>query len=310
KPYVYPLQNIQFEPLYTADWFEFFIEEIHPLSYSLFRDDILLLSGPISNDFPVVFTQIEDYSLALYNYTLVIEDESGNFGSQSVLVLITDSNPPLIKRPADIVITEGSSGQEITWEILEANPLNYSLYHNGILEDSGNLITNSLAYSLDELNFGTHTFTLIVYDQFGLSHTSTSYINVLDLTPPTISHIDDCRFVESDPNALIVWKAFDKNPQDYIISVDGNSLPAETWNGGDITMRFSVWDNNSYTVKITLRDSSGNTMSDELEIEIVAEETVYKVRKISSPGFGLFVGLVVVIWAGYQRKKRSNHKKR
>jgi hypothetical protein len=307
QPYIFPLLNIQFEPLYTADWFEFFIEDSHPSVYSLYRDDILIQSGPISNDFPVVFVRIEDYLLTLYNYTLVIEDESGNTGSQSVLVKLTDSYPPLIKRPADIVITEGSSGQEITWEILEANPLNYSLYHNTVLEESGTLTTNTLTYSLGDLTFGTHTFTLIVYDQFGLSHTSTSYVNVLDLTPPTISHIDDCRFVESDPNAFIEWRAFERNPQDYIISVDGNSLPAESWDGSDVLLRFSIWDDGNYTVKITLRDTSGNTISDELEVVIITEETVYKQESI--PSFSLIISIIVILYSGYQRKSRTRYKR-
>ncbi len=309
EPYVYPLQNIQFEPLYTADWFEFFIEEVHPLSYSLYREGTLLRSGSISNDFPVVFVQIEDYSLSVYNYTLIIEDESGNLGSQSVLVKITDSNPPLIRRPADIVITEGSTGQVVTWEILEANPLNYSLYHNGILEVYGALETDSISYSLDDLSFGAHTFTLVVYDLFGSSHACTSHITVLDITAPTISYVDDCRFVKSDPNAFIEWKAYEKHPQDYLITIEGDALPPESWDGGDVIIRFSIWEAGNYTVEITLRDTSGNTISDKVEVEIVEEETVYKMKKIS-PSFSLFIGLLVVFCIGYQRKFRSKRKER
>ncbi|MHA2090142.1 MAG: COG1470 family protein [Candidatus Kariarchaeaceae archaeon] len=307
NPYISPLKNIQFEPLLTADWFEFFIVESHPVSYSLYRDGVLLRSAPLSNDFPVVFVRIEDYSVALYNYTLIVEDESGNIGSQSVLVKVTDFNPPLIKRPSDIVISEGSPGQEISWEIIEANPLNYSLYHNTVLYQSGTLVTSAITYSLTDLPIGTHTFTLVVYDQFDLSHTSTSYVTVLDMTPPVISHIDDCRFVESDPNAYIEWKAFDRNPLNYIISIDNNPNPSQTWDGSDILLRFSLWAVGNYTVKISMSDSSGNTVSDELRVEIVSEESVIKVRKIS-PGFSLIVGLMGVILTGYLRKSRKEKK--
>ena len=303
-PYIWPMRDILFEPLFVANWFELSILEKHPASFSLYRNNTLVATGPLTADFPMVFEQIDDYTPGTYNYSLEVLDESNNIGRTSLLVYVSDFTPPFINRPPDLVISEDAIGQTIIWGIREANPHNYSLYLDGVLIDSGTSLGDVFSYSLSNLGIGDHTFTLVVYDQFGLSHTCISYVTVQDMTPPSISAIADCRFVEADSNAFIEWKVYDRHPSHYIISVDNTILPQINWDGSNIVLQCVGWSPGSYTVDLKVFDLSGNFKIDEVNIEIVAEESVHNVPSIS-PSFGLIWTLLVIsVLIGFKRRKQ------
>ena len=305
KPSILAVDNIRFEPLYSADWFEFYISELHPAQFSLYRNGTLVDSNPLTAGFPYVFVRMIDLSTGSYNYTMVIEDESGNIGHLSIRVQVTDYTPPLIVRPFDMVISEGAPDQVITWEIREANPQNYSLYRNGFLLESGAITESRLTHSLVGLMIGEYTYTLVVYDTLDLSHTSTSYVTVLDMTPPTLSRISDCRFIKNDPNAHIVWQAYDLHPSTYMFTINGEDVSPVSWDGAEITLHCVGWAEGNYDVLLQVSDTSGNLVSDEIKVEIVLEESS-DVEPTRSPGFGL-IGVILVLFLsiGISRRKKK-----
>ncbi|MFX0124229.1 MAG: hypothetical protein ACFFAE_11375 [Candidatus Hodarchaeota archaeon] len=304
KPSIIAVDNIRFEPLYSADWFEFYISELHPAQFSLYRNSTLVNSEPLTG-FPYVFVRIIDLSTGSYNYTMVVEDESGNLGQLSIRVHVTDYTPPVIVRPLDMIISEGAPDQVITWKIREANPQTYSLYRNDVLLESGSLTESILIHSLAGLVVGEYTYTLIVSDTHGQSHTSTSYVTVLDMTPPTLSRISDCRFVKNDPNADIVWQVYDLHPSSYFFTINGEAAPIESWDGSEITLHCTGWSEGNYTVLLQVSDLSGNLVSDEIKVEIFLEESK-DVEPSRSPGFG-FIGIILVLFLSIvilRRKKK------
>ncbi|MFX0125688.1 MAG: hypothetical protein ACFFAE_18840, partial [Candidatus Hodarchaeota archaeon] len=308
-PYIWPHDPIYFEPIYSASWFEFFISEPHLSSYKLYRNGTEIDSRAITSDFPYILVSIEDLKPGYYDFTLVVDDESGNVANELVQVYVTDYTPPFIKRPPDLVFSEGSTGHSIFWEILEANPHNYSLYLNEKLIDSGTLTDNNLTITVDTLVLGLYTYLLLVYDEQGFSHSMSCYVAVVDITTPTLSKVSDCRFVEGDSNARIVWKAYDLHPASYIIKRDGSTFSQETWTGNDITLQLVGWVTGTFDIELIISDTSGNVASDEVTITIVSEEQQFTSKEpgVSGSGFTLILVLfgVLVLGIGTRSKRHK-----
>ncbi|MFX1284154.1 MAG: hypothetical protein ACFFB5_10885 [Promethearchaeota archaeon] len=308
-PYIWPHDPIHYEPLYTASWFEFFISEPHLESYQLFRNGTLITEDSLSEDFPFIFVNIADLSSGYHIYTVEVTDESGNIGKELVEIYVTDYTPPFIIRPPDLIFSEGTIGHSILWEIIEANPHNYSLYLDDQLISSGTLTDMNMSISVDTLELGLHKYVLVVYCQFGFSHSASCYVVVVDTAAPTLSHVFDCRYTEGDPNAEIVWKAYDLHPSSYTIKHNGTTIITETWTGTDITLPLIGWFAGTHNIELIVSDTSGNTAMDEVKLKIIKEELYSTVKGPSStPGFILIYVLVVftiLALVKYQVKKRN-----
>jgi hypothetical protein len=173
-----------------------------------------------------------------------------------------------------MIISEGSD-KEITWEINEANPLNYSLYHNDALYHYGMLSSLSYSLSLASFSIGTHSFTLLVFDKFEFSHSCTSTVTIVDITHPKCPHLVDCEFIAGDVYAQLIWKASDLHPASYIISVNGIDNPIQAWDGSDIILQLLGWGNGNYTVKVNVLDTSSNIVYDEVTVTLLSEPWIW-----------------------------------
>ncbi|MFW9903639.1 MAG: hypothetical protein ACFFFH_04860 [Candidatus Thorarchaeota archaeon] len=292
-PYVWPIDPIKFEPLFAPDWFELVVSELHPHSYNLYKNGSLIGEGSLASIFPIILVRI-DYSPGLYSYKLVVEDDSGNIGEESILVNVTDFTAPYVLAPPDLIYSEGTTGNILVFEILEANPSNYSLYKNGDIISSGVLETTTLSISVDNLALGNHTYILIVQDQQGFSYSCTSNVVVVDTTFPTITRVADCRFVSGDEDAYITWVVHDLHPDGLVIKRNGTVIRDESWSGDDITLFMVGWAIGTHEIELEVRDTSGNAISDEVVAKIVNEESVTKPIKLSAPGFEIFFAFFVI----------------
>ncbi|MFX1283054.1 MAG: hypothetical protein ACFFB5_05330 [Promethearchaeota archaeon] len=271
-PFILPIESIDYEPPFAPSWFEFIVVESYLSNYQLYINDIMVQEDTISSDFPILFINLEETLPGDYNYTLIVTDESGNIGKESVSVQMHDYTPPLIRIPANIIYSEGTTGHAILWEIIEANPLNYSVYCNGALITSGTDLSLNFTLSVDGLTLGSYEYVILVYDESGMSHTSSCYVTVVDVTKPALIHVGDCRFVSGDENAEIIWRVDDPHPESYTIFLDGETLLEETWNGNDITLSLIGWSPNNYTLRLQVFDTSGNHANDEIKVEIIEFE--------------------------------------
>jgi hypothetical protein len=307
-PFIYSLDPIIFEPLYVADWFEFFILEKHPNTFDLFRNNTNIGSGTVTADFLTVLTDIGDLATGTYNFSLMVYDESGNVGERSVLVKVTDFTPPLITRPSDIIYSEGKTGNILYWEIQELNPKNYSIYLNDEQIETGTLTTN-LTLSVDNLDIGVHEYVLIVYDHAGLSHTSISYVLVADITKPELNHIADLYIVAGDENAELTWQPSDLHPATYIIQRNGINLIQDDWDGNEITFHVVGWSTGVHTVQLIVRDDSDNEATDTIKIIIYDEQstTTFSEIEIGDTGISIIYVLLSIPVLGlfFRSKKRK-----
>ncbi|MHA1991536.1 MAG: COG1470 family protein [Candidatus Hodarchaeales archaeon] len=311
NPYIWPRNAIRYEPLYTASWFEFFVSESHLSSYTLYINAVKTAEGPISNEFPFLLIDISSLTPGQYLYTLEVLDDSGNLGEETVSVTVTDNNPPFIKRPFDLVYSEGTSGHSVTWEILEAHPQSYSLYLDSQLIDTSISVEANITISVDSLSLGLHEYILVVYDEGGLSYSSSTYVAVVDISAPTISHISDCQFVVGDPNAELTWNVYDLNPFNYQIKVNGEVRKSESWTGNSIELKLVGWSVGYHNVEITITDVSGNSVSDEVIVNLIEieETTSLTSQPPGTPGFELLIiifSLLIIKFEFRRKKMRKN----
>ena len=307
-PYIWPHDPIRFEPLYTPSWFEFYITESHLQSYSLYLDDVLIDQGSLSEEFPFLLIDLSSIPTGQHLYKLEALDQFGNIGEEFVQITVTDYSPPFIKRPPDLFYSEGDTGRSITWEIFEANPRDYSLYLNGDLIESGTSIGENITTSVDSLELGLYEYFLVVYDDKGFSHSASCFVVVVDITPPTLTHISDCRFVLGDPNSMVIWEAYDLHPASYIIKRNGVIIrPLLEWAGEDIMLSFVGWTPGSHEIEVVVSDTSGNVATDTFVVTLVEVEEVSTIEKPGlSPGFSFTLVLVIIIiFSRIQRKKEE-----
>ncbi|MHA1289645.1 MAG: hypothetical protein ACTSPB_19840, partial [Candidatus Thorarchaeota archaeon] len=310
-PYIWPIDPILFEPIYTASWFEFYVTDAHLDTYQLFRNGALIFEGDIISNFPFLLVDLSDLPTGTYEYVLEVTDESNNLGKETVSVSVDDSYPPFIKRPQDLIYSEGTTGHSLTWTILEAYPKNYSLYMNGVLIDSGTYLTENLTTNVDGLELGIYEFTLIVEDNLGFSHAAACYVVVVDITAPLLTHLGNFRFEVGDPNAKLVWKAEDSHPSHYTITVNGNTNPNQKWYGQDIILQLRTWqDVGTYEVILEVSDMSGNVASDRVEITIVAEEDVHSSAAPSLTSVSGMITLAMLILFSFIRLRRGPVRKK
>lgn len=89
-----------------------------------------------------------------------------------------DANAPIIDNPDDIEYEYSDTGNQIVWNATDSNPVNYSIYRNGVLVGSGGWNGSSISILVDWLIPGVYEFTLIVYNIGGYSASDTVLITV------------------------------------------------------------------------------------------------------------------------------------
>ncbi|MHA2151094.1 MAG: hypothetical protein ACXAAQ_03765 [Candidatus Thorarchaeota archaeon] len=161
-----------------------------------------------------------------FNCTVFNNQEESASAITTVRVL-PDTTEPIIQQPQNITYEEGSFGNEILWNVTEANPDFYNVTRvsnepgtNFSLIESGDWGYTNFTINVDGLNASRwYIYSLFVRDLFGRN--ATSHVNVsvvVDSTDPTITSPDDIEYEFGDEGFEILWHAYDSNPKNYTIT--------------------------------------------------------------------------------------------
>jgi hypothetical protein len=162
-----------------------------------------------------------DFNCTVFNN----QDESAS--ATTLVRVLPDTTAPLIEQPENITYEEGSFGNEILWNITEANPEFYNITRqsnepgtNFSVIESGDWGHVNFTINIDGLNASRwYLYSLFVRDIFGRNATSHVNVTVLpDLTDPTITTPDDIEYEFGDEGFEILWNAYDSNPKNYTIT--------------------------------------------------------------------------------------------
>jgi len=174
--------DINYDEGQTGFVIEWTPSDLHPQSYTVYRNSIEIKSGIWNSSSEVIAIQVGSLSYGDYNFTIKVLDVGGNTVTDEVEVVVTDGTPPVLNSPEDIQYEQLVTGNRITWTPIEINPVSYTIIRNGIVLISAGWNGSSVFILVDWLIPGTYNFTIIVTDIGGNIAIDTVMVTV---TAPT-----------------------------------------------------------------------------------------------------------------------------
>ena len=161
--------------------------DINPDAYEIFHNNQSIDSGEWEGT--RLSTSVNGLQIGEHNYTLFVNDTSGNFATDTVWVVVYDYPPELLTPlPSDIVYHEGTIGHYIHWNVSEFNPDRYEIHRNDSLILSGHWDGLPVSVSVDGLAVGFYNYTVMLNDTSGNVLTDEVLVTVIPATqPPTSS---------------------------------------------------------------------------------------------------------------------------
>ncbi|MCH8908628.1 MAG: BMP family ABC transporter substrate-binding protein, partial [Candidatus Heimdallarchaeota archaeon] len=215
---------------------------------------------------------IEDLKQAIINGSIVVSSSS------SPDVQAIDFTPPRLNSPDDFNYEVGSTGNEIVWNVGDINVGHYNVTKDGSVHVSDTPWSNGvITMNVDGLDPGIYTFIINVYDADSNVVTDSVIISVVDSQAPEISSPDDITYEIGSTGNQIIWTVADLYPDVYNVTENGSLAVSDVmWSSGVITLNIDGLDIGLHDFTINLYDSSGNMISDSVNvivIEIVATTT-------------------------------------
>ena len=172
--------NVHYEQLDSVFSLRWTAYDESPASYTIFKDSYEIESGNWISGETIEIEINQSSALGQYNYTIVVEDLSGNRAMDTSVITIEDTISPLVSL--------NYSNDTIVWTAEDRNPDSYSIYENGMSIFSGNWVSGgeiSIIATPEEQN--SLNYTSIIQDTSGNSESNTIIIPPLELsgdTPP------------------------------------------------------------------------------------------------------------------------------
>ncbi|MDH5402758.1 MAG: hypothetical protein OEY49_09730, partial [Candidatus Heimdallarchaeota archaeon] len=243
--------------------------DLHSSFYEIYRDNITLVqSGSWSNNLNISYTTNAGLSLGLFNFTIYVNDTSGNWSNDTVFVNIIDITNPTFPygTPNDIVNTEGQLGTtSFSWAFEENHPDWLIVSRNGINNVSMSYVgLSSLQVNLTGLSLGTHIYVITLNDTSGNFVSDTVVVIIREITPPTLIISPTNTSYEEFTSTDIIFQAFDNYNNTYVLkyNVTGEILTTYTsgsWNQNqNVTITISGFSIGYYNFTLFIYDDSMN----------------------------------------------------
>jgi len=210
-----------------------------------------------------------EHSLVVY-----AEDTLGAYSVESY-TFTTDDSAPSIDTVSDIDYFEGDGGYSIDWGTpSDAHPSSYIILENETEYQSGfwNSTSESFLISVEGLPYGTHNYTLVLYDIVMNSAAEEVLVRVHDDTLPTIDSPSSYFYNEGDSGNEIEWDPQDINPYRYEIFRNTTTLvKSGLWNASIETISISAdgLELGVYNYTIVVFDKDSNSASDDVYITVI-----------------------------------------
>ncbi|MHA2254153.1 MAG: hypothetical protein ACXAD7_27645, partial [Candidatus Kariarchaeaceae archaeon] len=253
--------------------------DIYPDIYEVYRNNTRKIdstwgSGTISYPIEV------NLAKGVYNFTIVVYDKSGNSEKSTLFltVILSDETQPVIETPNDYIIPYKTTGNSITWNVIDQFPDVYSIYQNGSEKLSEiQWSSGPISYLIDGLSVGLHNFTIVVTDTSGNVQMSTVFVTVdyFDEISPSLDEPNDITILYGSTGNLIIWKANDTYPHQFNLYINGTEFEVDDWvNDVDIEHGIDGLSVGAYNYTILVFDEPGNFRVDTVIVKIIAVNTL------------------------------------
>lgn len=261
--------DIEYSETTTGHAIAWTATDAYPVSFEIYRNGTMVKSGAWSSPSESISVDVDGLTLGVYNYTIVVADIGGNIDTDEVMVAVIDGTDPVLSTPLDIEYSEGTSGHSIEWTASDAHPVSFRISANGALQLSGTWSSSSLSIPVDGLPLGVWSYVIEVTDVGGNTATDEVLVTVIDTTNPTINHPLDIEFMEGSTGNNITWIPYDLHPGTYEIRRNGTLVQSGSWTGSSVLIGLDNTLAGAYTFTITVRDTSGNSVSDTVLVEVL-----------------------------------------
>ena len=161
-----PVEFTFTETGYSLSWN---ITDDNPNMFEVFENDELYTNGTIDPDEPFIRVSLDGLDLGVHNFSLYVNDTSGNSAMHSVLVTVLgdDVDPLITYTPADISYAQGDTHLVLNWTASDDFMDYYEILVDDVVIVTEDWTTENIEFDFSGLAQGQHTVTLRVYDLGG-----------------------------------------------------------------------------------------------------------------------------------------------
>jgi parallel beta-helix repeat protein len=244
---------------------------------------------------------------------------SGPGGAQDryPLVNLTDSSPPTIDSPGDLIFeAETPLEQFLNWHPYDPNPFWYNITVNGTVVIDDVWDGSPISYDVGELSTGTYICVLTVFDRSGNFAADEVLVTVTaptDTDPPTIDSPGNIHITAGTTGHQIIWYPSDEHPSRYELYKNDDLIEQGPWTGEYISFNLEDLPTGDYKFTLIVYDKGELSASDIIWVFVKdptesATGSDSKERSNIVPGFELLIvvlssALAVLI----NRRKRGNN---
>lgn len=176
-----PLEFTFTESGYSLSWN---VTDDYPNMYEIHKNDELYTNGTIDPDEPVITINLDDIEVGVHNFSLFVNDTSGNTAMHSVLVTVLgdDVDPLITYAPAAIYYAQGDTHQTYNWTASDDFMDYYEILVDGVVVITADWTTNLIEFDFSGLREGLHNVTLRVHDLGGNTAESIVMVHVSSST--------------------------------------------------------------------------------------------------------------------------------
>lgn len=229
-----------------------------------------------------------------YLYTLFVNDTFGRNSTSTVNVTVfPDLSFPEVSSPDDVSFEFGSQGHDITWQVYDSNPKNYSITAVILFNDTsyGNVSAlnpwidkvepdwsfsdpegQNITVNLERLFLGNYSITISLFDAFDRESNDTVFVHIYeDIRPPQITTTGDLVYEEGYTGNVIEWAAEESNPLYYNLTLNGESLANGTWSGENYSLNVDRLAVGVYNYNISFTDYFNQSEWAAIQVEVTPD---------------------------------------
>ncbi|TET10269.1 MAG: hypothetical protein E3J86_06175 [Candidatus Thorarchaeota archaeon] len=186
-------------------------------------------------------------------------------------LVLVDNAAPVVDQPLDMDFEFGSKGLMLRWNTSDEFPNSYQIMVNGLWVEEGTWIDQTITFLLDDLQNGTHTLRLRLWDAQGNYAESYVSVHVSEAEPPMISNPPDIEYVVGGSGYNITWIPEDAYPESYGIFINGTLSESGEWNGSAILVSVDGLNAGLYNFMLVVFDDPGQNATDTVLVRVRAQ---------------------------------------
>ncbi|TXT55313.1 MAG: exported protein of unknown function [Candidatus Thorarchaeota archaeon] len=300
------------ENVYYAEFSTGNVLRFHPHDNEL-RDWEVTIDGKVWDsgvwEYDVIEISIDGLSYGVHTFVITVWDVDQNSVNDTVLIHVFDDIDPIISDTPNTIAFEDGTGQELSWEVQDLHPSEYTVFLDGEEYETGSWTSGTLSVNIDGLVEGEYLFVIEIRDLDGNLASDSVRVRVIDDDiSPTIDSPDDLIFIYGTEGNHISWSPDDEYPASYQVEWNGTIVKSGPWGGGKIILNVDDFMPGEYQLTLTVYDGSGRTASDSVNVTVLSfGETTPLLDWVFLLIIGAGVGGVIIIITAvlYYRKKKA-----